>query len=100
MLHKFWILLCFCTLISNNCLANINSITKISAVEKLCKIKSLEALEEQGIISSHWLSQAFNGDKTFNIDAQWSTNVGVYIIECELPYGSSESALSMTLIKE
>lgn len=75
-------------------------ITRSSEVEKLCKTKSEELLLEQGITLNRWSAQHFNGERTFNIDGVWNTNAGRYLVECELPYGSDESVLTIELTKE
>ena len=46
-----------------------------------------------------WSSESFNGNKTFNVEGQWLTNVGHYIVECELPFGSNEASLTLILTK-
>lgn len=75
------------------------AITKIKTVEKLCHQQSEEILEEQGISLIKWQSESFNGDQTFNIEGKWLTNGGDYIVECELPFGSDASVLTVELTK-
>lgn len=99
MIRFLVVILCVNPFFITNCFANINGIIKISIVEKLCKIRSLDALEEQGINLVKWSSETFNGDRTFNIEGKWVTNVGNYTVECELPYKSKESSLIMILTK-
>ena len=93
------IISCLYTVLITNCVANENNITKIWTVENLCKINSYDILEEQGINLIKWSSESFNGNKTFNIEGQWLTNVGHYIVECELPFGSNEASLTLILTK-
>jgi hypothetical protein len=75
------------------------TITKIKTVERLCYQQSEDILEEQGISLIKWQSESFNGDQTFNIEGKWLTNGGDYIVECELPFGSNASVLTVELTK-
>jgi len=75
-------------------------ITKIKVVEKLCRDQSSEFLEEQGIKLTRWQAQTFNGDRTFNIEGRWITSSGLYLVECELPFGSDKSVLTLEITKE
>jgi len=74
-------------------------ITKLKDVEKLCYVASREILEEQGIKVSKWQPLSFNGDRTFNIEGKLFTNGGLFIVECELPFGSNKSVLTVQLYK-
>jgi len=98
-LTAFLSLFCFLLLMPTKSWSTNKSITKISIVEQLCKEKSEEIITEQGIDVISWQAQTFNGDRTFNIEGLWKTNAGSYIAECELPFGSSKTSLSLILTK-
>jgi len=74
-------------------------ITKLKDVEKLCYQASRDILEEQGIKVNKWQPQSFNGDRTFNVEGKLFTNGGLFLVECELPFGSNKSVLAVQLYK-
>ena len=84
---------------TNVTLAHTDAITTINTVVKLCKEKSEVILQEQGIMIKRWSAQTFNGDRTFNVEGTWETNAGLYVAECELPYGASEAVITVILSK-
>lgn len=74
--------------------------TSIKTVEKYCKAQSADMLDEQGMRLIKWSSEFFNGERTFNIDGRWDTNGGVFIVECEAPFGGNKSTMTLEVSKE
>jgi len=74
--------------------------TSIKAVDKYCQEQSADLLEEQGLRLITWQSEFFNGERTFNIDGRWDTNAGVYLVECEAPYGGNKRTMTLEMTKE
>lgn len=72
----------------------------IKAVERMCRLQSEELLIEQGLIVDKWTSEFFNGERTFNVDGRWKTNGGVFLVECEAPFGGAAETMTLEITKE
>ncbi|MGB1296732.1 MAG: hypothetical protein ACPG8A_00590 [Psychrobium sp.] len=72
----------------------------IKAVERLCRLQSEEILIEQGLVVDKWTSEFFNGERTFNVDGRWKTNGGVFLVECEVPFGGAPETMTLEITKE
>jgi len=68
-------------------------------VAQLCKEQSEEILEELGVEPHGWRSERSNSDTKINIEGQWSSRNGIYIVECELPFGADTDLLELRVFQ-
>ncbi|NRA62659.1 MAG: hypothetical protein HRU25_17525 [Psychrobium sp.] len=77
----------------------VSNITNGAVAEKLCKAQSEYTLTELALMPDQWRSESHNENGAFNIEGQWTTRGGTYVVECELPYNGSEELLTIKITK-
>jgi|GEM_PF-6182381 len=76
----------------------LGSISNVD-VAQLCKEQSEEILEELGVEPHGWRSERSNSDTKINIEGQWNSRSGIYIVECELPFGADAESLELRVFQ-
>ena len=77
----------------------VSNITNGAMAEKLCKAQSEYTLTELALMPDQWRAENHNENVAFNIEGQWTTRGGTYVVECELPYNGSEESLTIKITK-
>jgi len=88
-----------CISITVNYGVHAGTVVNIIDVETTCKDQSEEMLGELGVAPEGWRAEHSNSDGKFNIEGRWQSRNGVYIVECELPYGADLDRLELKVFQ-